>query len=503
MLLCTVKRYAFTTSIDTLQVITKVLVVILYPHSKASSTSFIYHPETNNTLPLFIRSASTDSKQSSLQLVNVLQRSIPIKTEPASRVISDLWPIDQPTNAITQKVSREQPRARCTDMPSPILVTTYLPHILSTATSLLSSPPPSQARSPLSPRGGAPLIGDPNLVPARYLTSVEKYDEEDGLSAHSTPSESAAQTSSLNPHPSRDAPPQPGARTRAAPPIYLVRSPPSQLLDAPARAALSMPNAQTAHAQARVVRGPLGTPDYAVDSNAGVLGLSTSPHSNRGLNDRQDENVPLLAPTPRYAGQADGRPPISRSSSAASTSSTRGILRRIFIDRATTPSQHLSRPTFPPPSLSTYSPQPLAALSIRAQLDLVVIQTMSLLISTVFLTFVTGWALSAELARALPRWAWPDTPKKFPWDDDGYWKKEGKKISKEPKDYARQVGMDIENQTVETEDGYYLRWVPLSAGHQVYIAAADMAGCTRSLTPMLNLTLMAEVSPLLVWCALV
>lgn len=65
--------------------------------------------------------------------------------------------------------------------------------------------------------------------------------------------------------------------------------------------------------------------------------------------------------------------------------------------------------------------------------------------------------MGSELSRVLPRWLSSGETKKFPWDDERYWKKEGRKISKEPRDYARQVGMDIENQTVETEDGYYLR----------------------------------------------
>jgi hypothetical protein len=80
-------------------------------------------------------------------------------------------------------------------------------------------------------------------------------------------------------------------------------------------------------------------------------------------------------------------------------------------------------------------------------------------LSTFFLVFVVGWAVGSEMKRVLPRWLRPGEIKKFPWDDDRYWRKEGRKISKEPRDYARQVGMDIENQTIETEDGYFLRSV--------------------------------------------
>lgn len=67
--------------------------------------------------------------------------------------------------------------------------------------------------------------------------------------------------------------------------------------------------------------------------------------------------------------------------------------------------------------------------------------------------------MSMETLRALPKWIRPGKVQKFPWDDEKYWRKEGRKISKEPRDYALQVGMDIENQTVETEDGYLLRCV--------------------------------------------
>jgi hypothetical protein len=92
-----------------------------------------------------------------------------------------------------------------------------------------------------------------------------------------------------------------------------------------------------------------------------------------------------------------------------------------------------------------------------AKINLFINQTISIILSTFFLVFVVAWALSTEIARALPKWIRPGPTKKFPWDDDRYWRKEGRKISKEPRDYARQVGMDIENQTVETEDGYLLR----------------------------------------------
>jgi lysosomal acid lipase/cholesteryl ester hydrolase len=280
-----------------------------------------------------------------------------------------------------------------------------LPQLLTSATSLISTPSPSERRESLTPRPGAPLAGETGLIPPKY-----------------------ASTTSVNTRPH-------------------ILSIPSQLLDAPARAAMNLPNGSTAHGQARAVRGNATTPEYEFEPE--LLGAG-----------KQEEGVPLLSPTPMRPGQ--NRPALSRSSSAASTSSNRGILRRIFIDRATTPNRHLTHPTFPPPSSSTYSPIPPRPLTFLSKINLFINQSISFVLSTFFLTLVVGWAMGSELSRVLPRWLSSGEAKKFPWDDERYWKKEGRKISKEPRDYARQVGMDIENQTVETEDGYYLRWVYLS-----------------------------------------
>ncbi|WVF69990.1 hypothetical protein IAT40_004775 [Kwoniella sp. CBS 6097] len=361
-------------------------------------------------------------------------------------------------------------------------MTSFLPTNLLGVTTIVSSPSNNNDKLSLSPTPGAPLTGDPSLIPSKYIISPspdrEKRDEEIGAPlSPSTPTtlfsnsdNSRGHTSSLNPHPSRNIP-QPGgsAQHPAPPPIHLTRAPPSTLLDAPARAAMSLPNGITAAAQARAVRGgEAKTPEYEVDDDGfGYQSRNDSGSGSSRVYSRAGfggngggESTPLLAPTPQYPDRSGGGgvgASLSRSSSAASTSSNRGILRRIFIDRATTPSQHLTRPTFPPPSLSTYSPIPPQPLSLWSKINLFINQTISIVLSTYFLIFVVLWAFSAEIAKALPKWVWPDAPKKFPWDDEKYWKKEGKRVSKDPADYAKQVGMDIEHQTVETEDGYYLK----------------------------------------------
>ncbi|OCF42338.1 lipid particle protein [Kwoniella heveanensis CBS 569] len=348
----------------------------------------------------------------------------------------------------------------------------FLPTNLLGATHIVS-PSPNDKLS-LSPTPGAPLSGDASLIPSKYIVSSsperEKRNEETGAPPSRSTFNTRAHTSSLNPHPSRNT-----FDAQQNPHIHLTRAPPSTLLDAPARAAMSLPNGVTAAAQARAVRGgEVKTPEYEVDedgfgyqngnSNGGSNGSGSGIGSSRmysragfGGDGGGGESTPLLAPTPQYPNRSGGEAGLSRSSSAASTSSNRGILRRIFIDRATTPSQHLTRPTFPPPSLSTYSPIPPQPLSMWSKINLFINQTISIVLSTYFLIFVVLWAFAAEVAKALPKWVWPDAPKKFPWDDENYWKKEGKRVSKDPADYARQVGMDIEHQTVETEDGYYLK----------------------------------------------
>jgi hypothetical protein len=102
--------------------------------------------------------------------------------------------------------------------------------------------------------------------------------------------------------------------------------------------------------------------------------------------------------------------------------------------------------------------------------------------------------MGSELRRILPRWLSASEAKKFPWDDERYWKKEGRKISKEPRDYARQIGMDIENQTVETEDGYYLRWVSfLVPSTQISVLLYDIEAESNGANPTAFLLLTSRM----------
>jgi hypothetical protein len=96
-------------------------------------------------------------------------------------------------------------------------------------------------------------------------------------------------------------------------------------------------------------------------------------------------------------------------------------------------------------------------MTLRDHVRLAINQLISFVLSTVFLLGVVIWAFTAEALYSIPNFfKWSPDPK-YAWDDDKYWRREGKKVTKEPADYAHQVGLDIENQTVETEDGYLLR----------------------------------------------
>jgi lysosomal acid lipase/cholesteryl ester hydrolase len=288
---------------------------------------------------------------------------------------------------------------------------------------LTSNTPPIDYRSPLlKPKSGAPLYNDPSLIPEKYRVDSEKAD--------------LCQ--------------DPSSTAKA---IRLVRSPPSTLLDASTRAAMNLPNEQTALAQARAMRGYHDTSEFDP--------LASSPPNSSG-----SEYTPLIAPSPQRAGSKSFLSPPGHSSSSSalgrktrrpSSAGSNGNILRRFIQRATTPSQELARPTFPPPTLTTYHPLPFAPLTFNAKVALFFSQAASVAVSTVALAIVVGWALFIEVKQKLPQWIWPTKKKVFPWDNDAYWRKEGRKVSKEPRDYARQVGLDIEDQVVETEDGYYLK----------------------------------------------
>lgn len=51
----------------------------------------------------------------------------------------------------------------------------------------------------------------------------------------------------------------------------------------------------------------------------------------------------------------------------------------------------------------------------------------------------------------------PLRAQRFAWDDQAKWKDE--KIINDPTYYARSAGFDFEERVVESEDGFFLKWV--------------------------------------------
>lgn len=93
--------------------------------------------------------------------------------------------------------------------------------------------------------------------------------------------------------------------------------------------------------------------------------------------------------------------------------------------------------------------------SFLDKVALFAIQCISIPISGLFLVVVVAWAILADVSGRLPKQLRPVKPATFPWDDREKWKSE--KCVKDVRYYAQQVGFDIINEEVETDDGFLLR----------------------------------------------
>lgn len=80
---------------------------------------------------------------------------------------------------------------------------------------------------------------------------------------------------------------------------------------------------------------------------------------------------------------------------------------------------------------------------------------MANVLSSFFLILVVIWALSVRLLAAVPKFFGPNIVEEKEWDDPQKWKNED--LVKDVRYYAAKAGFEIVNETVETEDGYYLR----------------------------------------------
>ncbi|KAN0062337.1 hypothetical protein ACQY0O_005219 [Thecaphora frezii] len=93
--------------------------------------------------------------------------------------------------------------------------------------------------------------------------------------------------------------------------------------------------------------------------------------------------------------------------------------------------------------------------TLSSRFRLMCSQTLANVLSSFFLILVVTWALSVRLVSSLPNFFTPQIVELKEWDDAPRWKKE--KLVKDVRYYAASCGFEIRNETVETQDGYYLR----------------------------------------------
>ncbi len=86
---------------------------------------------------------------------------------------------------------------------------------------------------------------------------------------------------------------------------------------------------------------------------------------------------------------------------------------------------------------------------------LFVTQMTANVLSSFFLLLVVMWALAVRLLAAIPKFFAPTIKEQKEWDDPQRWNKE--ELVKDVRYYAASCGFEIINETVETQDGYYLR----------------------------------------------
>lgn len=98
---------------------------------------------------------------------------------------------------------------------------------------------------------------------------------------------------------------------------------------------------------------------------------------------------------------------------------------------------------------------PFPRPTLYSRTRLFVTQSAANLTSSFFLIIVVIWALSVRLLSAIPKFFAPNIDEMKEWDDPKRWSKEH--LVKDVRYYAKSCGFEIINETVETQDGYYLR----------------------------------------------
>jgi hypothetical protein len=80
-----------------------------------------------------------------------------------------------------------------------------------------------------------------------------------------------------------------------------------------------------------------------------------------------------------------------------------------------------------------------------------------LVISSTFLVVVVAWAILLSLPRTVIGYFRGRKEETYAWDDPDKWHHE--QPTTDPRYYAQQVGLDIVESTIQTEDGFLIRYV--------------------------------------------
>ena len=144
------------------------------------------------------------------------------------------------------------------------------------------------------------------------------------------------------------------------------------------------------------------------------------------------EDEPLLHPDPEPDSDS---PSTSQPAGARAGARDGDPVARIFVRRGGAPAY--GHPT------------------LYSRLRLKLSQLLANVLSSFFLILVVLWALSVRLLTAIPRFFSSSRQQAYSWDDHERWSKEH--LVKDVRYYAENCGFKIVNETVETQDGYYLR----------------------------------------------
>ncbi|PWZ01216.1 alpha/beta-hydrolase [Testicularia cyperi] len=151
------------------------------------------------------------------------------------------------------------------------------------------------------------------------------------------------------------------------------------------------------------------------------------------------EEDPLLRPdSPQASNYSD----FSKGNTGSNPYDRPGRPRSVSESIANTFARRGGAPPFPRPTLYSRS-------------RLFVTQSAANILSSFFLVLVVIWALSVRFLSAIPKLLSPSEIELKEWDEPKRWAKE--KLVKDVRYYASTCGFEIKNETVETQDGYYLR----------------------------------------------